>query len=84
MFGALFNAAANSCIKPTPFASQAATLGLVVEKAQPVTARGYAQFHEVVTLTQTRLLAAGQKPRDLLDVASFIWRTHAEKPTETV
>lgn len=84
VFGALFNATTNSCIKPTPFASQAATLGLAVEKAQPVTARGYAQFHEVVTLTQAKLLAAGQKPRDLLDVASFIWRTHAEKPTETV
>lgn len=84
VFGALFNPVTFSCIKPTPFASQAATLGLAVEKAQPVTARGYAQFHEVALLTQTKLLAAGQKPRDLLDVCSFIWRTHAEKPTETV
>ena len=63
---------------------QAATLGLTVEKSQPVTARGYQQFHEVATLTQAKLLEAGQKPRDLLDVAVFIWRTHAEKPTETV
>ncbi len=84
VFGALFNPTVNSCIKPTPFASQAATLGLVVEQKQAVTARGYMQFHEVVTLTQTKLLEAGQKPRDLLDVSSFIWRTHAEKPTETV
>ncbi len=84
VFGALFNPTTFSCVKPTPFASQAATLGLVVEKSQPVTARGYTQFHEVVTLTQAKLLEAGQKPRDLLDVASFIWRTHAEKPTETV
>lgn len=84
VFGALFNPATCSCVKPAPFASQAATLGLTVEKAQPVTARGYQQFHEVVTLTQTKLLEAGQKPRDLLDVAAFIWRTHAEKPTETV
>ena len=84
VFGALFNPTVNSCIKPTPFASQAATLGLAVEQKQAVAARGYTQFHEIVTLTQTKLLAAGQKPRDLLDVSSFIWRTHAEKPTETV
>lgn len=84
VFGALFNSTTYSCIKPTPFASQAATLGLAVEKQQPVTARAYQQFHEIVTLTQTKLIAAGQKPRDLLDVSSFIWRTHAEKPTETV
>ena len=84
VFGALFNPTVNSCIKPTPFASQAATLGLAVEQKQAVTARGYQQFHEIVTLTQTKLVAAGQKPRDLLDVSSFIWRTHAEKPTETV
>lgn len=84
VFGALFNSTAFSCIKPTPFASQAATLGLAVEVKQPVTSRGYQQFHEVVTLTQAKLLEAGQKPRDLLDVSAFIWRTHAEKPTEAV
>ena len=84
VFGALFNPTTFSCIKPTPFASQAATLGLVVEQKQPVTARGYQQFHEVVTLTQAKLLEAGQKPRDLMDVSAFIWRTHAEKPTEAV
>lgn len=84
VFGALFSPTTHSCIKPTPFASQAATLGLVVDQKQAVTAHGYQAFHEVVTLTQAKLIEAGQKPRDLLDVCSFIWRTHAEKPTETV
>lgn len=84
VFGALFNPAVHSCIKPTPFASQAATLGLTVDQKQAVTAHGYQAFHEVATLTQAKLLEAGQKPRDLLDVCSFIWRTHAEKPAETV
>jgi hypothetical protein len=84
VFGALFNPTAFSCIKPTPFASQAATLGLAVEQKQAVTARGYQQFHEIVTMTQAKLLEAGQKPRDLMDVSAFIWRTHAEKPTEAV
>jgi hypothetical protein len=84
LFGALFNPTVNSCIKPAPFASQAATLGLVVDQKQAINARGYTAFHEVVKLTQAKLLEAGQKPRDLLDVSSFIWRTHAEKPAETV
>jgi hypothetical protein len=34
----------------------------------------------VVTKTQELLVAAGSKPRDLMDVYSFISRTHAEKP----
>lgn len=82
VFGALFSPGTFSCVKPGPCASQAAMFGISVEKSQPVTARGYQQFHEVLTLTHARLLEVGQKPRDLLDVASFIWRTHAEKPNE--
>lgn len=67
------------CVKPTAFASQAATFGMSVEKAQPVTASGYREFCEIATKTREELVAAGQEPRDLLDVYSFIWRTHAEK-----
>lgn len=69
-----------TCVKPTAFSSQGATLGLPVEKAQPVTAAGYRQFAEIATKTRELLEAAGQKPRDLMDVYSFIWRTHQEKP----
>ncbi len=67
------------CVKPTAFASQSATLGMSVEKSQPVTASGYRDFAEVATRTRDALTAAGQEPRDLMDVYSFIWRTHAEK-----
>ncbi len=84
VFGALFAPELHTCVKPTPFAGQSATLGLALEKAQPVSARGYQQFLELATKTQAMLLEAGQKPRDLMDVYTFIWRTHAEKPTETV
>ena len=69
-----------TCVKPTAFSSQGATLGLTVEKTQPVTAAGYKQFAEIATKTRVLLEAAGQKPRDLMDVYSFIWRTHHEKP----
>jgi hypothetical protein len=85
VFGALFDPTKYCCVKPTPFTGQAATLALTdVEKGQPVTARGYSQFLDVATKTQAALVAAGQKPRDLMDVYTFIWRTHAEKPAEKV
>ena len=67
------------CIKPTAFASQAATFGMSVEKSQPVTAAGYRLFHDVAVKTRDALTAAGHEPRDLMDIYSFCWRTHAEK-----
>jgi hypothetical protein len=67
------------CIKPTAFAAQAATFGMSVERSQPVTASGYREFSEIATKTREALREAGHEPRDLMDVYSFIWRTHAEK-----
>jgi hypothetical protein len=80
LFGALYWPDQHTCVKPTYFAAQATTLGLRVEASQPVTASGYRQFFEVAKETQQRLIDAGHRPRDLMDVYSFIWRTHAEKP----
>jgi len=80
VFGAFFDPSAFVCVKPTAFASQAVTVGLAVGKTQPVSAAGYALFAGVATRTQELLLAAGQQPRDLMDVYSFIWRTHSQKP----
>lgn len=80
VFGAMYNPVEYTCVKPTPFASQAVTLGLSIEGSQPVSQAGYRKFAEVATKTQELLRAAGRKPRDLMDVYSFIWRTHAEKP----
>lgn len=80
VFGALFDPKQHTCVKPTAFAGQALTLGLAVEKTQPLNAAGYKKFLEVATRTKALLEGAGHKPRDLVDVYSFIWRTHAEKP----
>lgn len=80
VFGALFDPAQHTCVKPTAFAGQAATLGLTVDKSQALDAVGYGKFLEVAKKTQALLLEAGHQPRDLMDVYSFIWRTHAEKP----
>jgi hypothetical protein len=79
IFAALYQPAEQTVVKPTVFAAEGATLGLAVEKSQPVTAGGYRQFAKVALETQRRLLEAGYKPRDLVDVYSFIHRTHAEK-----
>ncbi len=83
IFGGLFDPKTFIVVKPTAFASQAATLALQADRAQPVTAVGYRQFEAVVLKTRDRLVAAGHQPRDLMDVYSFIWRTHAEKPAAT-
>ncbi|MFN2427173.1 MAG: hypothetical protein ABR587_12085 [Candidatus Binatia bacterium] len=80
IFSAFLNPDEFTCVKPTAFASQGATLGLPVEKSQPVTAGGYRSFAEIAMKTRELLTAAGQQPRDLMDVYSFIWRTHHEKP----
>lgn len=79
VFGALFAPAEHTCVKPTAFAGQALTLGVSVEKTQPVNAAGYRLFLEVVKKTDALLREAGQQPRDLLDVYTFIWRTHGHK-----
>lgn len=80
VFGALFDPKQHTCVKPTAFAAQAVTLGLTVQKTQALNAAGYKMFLEVATRTQALLKEAGAQPRDLVDVYTFIWRTHAEKP----
>ncbi len=80
VFGALFDPKQHTCVKPTAFAAQAAMLNIPVQKTQALEAAGYALFLEVATRTQSALSAAGAQPRDLLDVYTFIWRTHADKP----
>jgi hypothetical protein len=79
IFAAYMRPEERVCVKPTAFASQAATFGMSVEKSQPVTAAGYREFSEVAMKTRDALREAGHEPRDLMDVYSFIWRTHAEK-----
>jgi hypothetical protein len=78
-FGGLYEPGALTCVRPATFATQAVTLGLSAEKGQPVSRVGYRTFSEVATRTRELLVAAGQEPRDLLDVYSFITRTHADK-----
>jgi hypothetical protein len=80
VFGALFDPVNHTAVKPTAFANQARTLGFEIDRSAKIDSEGYGKFLSVVTKTRDALIAAGQQPRDLLDVYTFIWRTHAEKP----
>lgn len=83
VWAGLFDPKQFTCVKPTAFANQALTVGLTVDKSAPLDGEGYAKFLEVVQKTQAALVEAGQQPRDLLDVYTFIWRTQADKPAKT-
>lgn len=80
VFGALADPSANALVKPKPFASQGAMIGVTAEATLPVTQDKYGKFLQVLTKTKELLVAAGQQPRDLIDVQAFIVRTQAEKP----
>ncbi len=80
VFSALYAPGEFIAVKPTAFAQQAATLGLALDRSEPVAAAGYAKFFDIVEKTRALLVEAGHQPRDLLDVYTFIWRTNAEKP----
>jgi len=70
----------HSFVKPTIFEKQALVLNLKPDKQQLVNSTGYAAFLDVARKTSERLVSAGYAPRDLMDVYSFIWRSHAELP----
>ncbi len=80
LFGALVDPSANALVKPKPFASEGAMVGVTVEATLPVTEEKYGKFLAVLQKTRELLVAAGQQPRDLLDVQAFIVRTQADKP----
>ncbi len=77
---ALYAPTQHTFVKPTVFEQQALLLNLPAEKQARVTSAGYQSFLDVARKTSERLVAAGHPPRDLVDVYSFIWRSHKEQP----
>ncbi|HEX8440404.1 hypothetical protein [Archangium sp.] len=77
---ALYAPAQHTFVKPTVFEQQGLLLNLVASKHATVTSASYESFLEVARKTSERLVAAGHPPRDLMDVYSFIWRSHKEQP----
>lgn len=78
LLGALFRPEEHIAVKPTYFSSHAPLVELQLPRSQPVTGENYASYLEVAKATQERLIAAGEVPRDLMDVYAFIWRSHSE------
>jgi hypothetical protein len=77
---ALYAPAQHTFVKPTVFEQQALVLNLTSDKHAHVSSTGYEAFLDVARKTSERLAAAGHPPRDLMDVYSFIWRSHKEQP----
>ena len=75
---ALYDPEHHTFVKPTFFERQALLFNLTADKSQAVTGANYDTFLDVARKTSERLVAAGHQPRDLMDVYSFIWRSHAE------
>lgn len=75
-FGALFDPATHVCVKPTFFGGQGLLLGMDFDVSTPVTAGKYDKLLAIARETEARLRKLGHEPRDLMDVYSFIYRTH--------
>jgi hypothetical protein len=77
MFAALREPNTHVSVKPTAFQRQAALLGLPLTYSPTPNYAGYQQFVAVARETERRLRAAGEQPRDLLDVSAFISLTQS-------
>jgi hypothetical protein len=71
LFAALFAPESHVFVKPGLLRTQAAVLAIPVAYGSLPTGKLYAVFQEVGNELRRRLEAAGQKPRDLMDVYSF-------------
>src|SRR5262249_10962234 len=72
---ALLHPAEQIFVKPQLLQKQAAILGMKIAYQSSPTAAVYQQFLDVGRALDARLRERGQRPRDLLDVATFVWTT---------
>jgi len=79
LFAAAFDPTAHIAVKPTYFEHQARLLDVTLAYESLPSGAVYKQFLNVARATEAALKSAGQQPRDLMDVYSFIWSTHTAK-----
>jgi len=78
---ALYAPAEHAFIKPKLFQEQAKILNLPIDYVSLPNGVVYDQFRAVLRAVEGKLKEAGQKPRDLMDVATFVWTSlSAEAP----
>jgi hypothetical protein len=63
------------CIRPSVFTDQAKWMAPALQLGKQPKGNIYARFVELAKTIFENLCAAGQKPRDLLDVHDFVWVT---------
>jgi len=80
---AMFTPGEHVFVKPSFFKDQAVILGIPVDYKSIPDANVYEQFRKVALEVRRRLEEKGQKPRDLMDVYTFIWRTLASPKAES-
>lgn len=80
VFAALVHPSTHVCVKPTFYQRQASMLKVPLDYQPKPEYAVYARFQNVVRKTEEALRAAGQDPRDLVDVGSFICLTQSVKP----
>jgi hypothetical protein len=80
IFQGLLAPEAHLFVKPKLLQEQAVILHLDIQYSPQPTSSVYEQFRAVSAALGERLAAAGQQPRDMLDVAAFVWSTLAPPP----
>lgn len=65
----------HTVVRRSAFVRQAGSIAPTAGYSRRATVRSYRNFQRVAVGTKERLEAAGQKPRDLLDVYDFVWAT---------
>lgn len=63
------------CVRRSAFKRQAASIAPTARYSKRTKLRPYKNYQRVAYAVRKRLEAAGQEPRDLLDVHDFVWAT---------
>ncbi len=63
------------CVRPSVFKEQAKMVKPKMKAGTKPKASDYGQYLEVMAVVLDELKAAGREPRDMLDVAQFVWIT---------
>jgi hypothetical protein len=75
VLGALVAPSEHLFVKPSFLEKQAALMGFDLRYERVPTAAGYARMVGLAREVERRLVDRGQKPRDMLDIYAFVWRT---------
>src|SRR5690606_7289733 len=76
---ALFDPEHHAFVKPSFYQKQASVLKMDVGYERVPASAVYERMQKLAIAAQAKLVEAGQSPRDLMDVYSFLWRMNSPK-----